>query len=69
MRRVRSRDGVFGIGLALAPATLAVGSVHLDDTDPLGLQVPGEARSVAAGAFDADELTGPKSLSQPNSFL
>ena len=29
-----SRDGVFGVGLALAPAALALGTVDFDDADP-----------------------------------
>ena len=51
-----------GVGLALAPAALAVGPVDFDHRDALGMQVPGESGPVAAGPFDADELEGPEGL-------
>ena len=56
--------GVFGVGLSLAPAALAVRSVDLDDGDLAGKQVPGEPRPVAAGPFDADQLERPEASSQ-----
>ena len=33
-RRSGGRDGVFGIGLALAPPALAIGPVDFDDAQP-----------------------------------
>ena len=50
------RDGVLGIGLALAPATLAIGPVDFDDADPLGLEMAGEPGAIGPGPFDADQL-------------
>src|ERR1700684_3699199 len=50
------RDGVLGVGLALAPATLAVGTVDFDDSDPLGLEMTGEPGTIRPGPFDTDEL-------------
>jgi hypothetical protein len=32
-----------GIGLALAPAALAIGPIDFDDTDLFGLEVPGQS--------------------------
>jgi hypothetical protein len=55
-------DGILGIGLALAPAALAVGAIYFDQRDALGMEVPCEAGPVAAGPFDADELEGPEAL-------
>ncbi len=47
-------DGVEGVGLAAAPALLAVGSVDLDDLDASPAQVAGQARAIGAGALNAD---------------
>jgi hypothetical protein len=47
-------DGIDGVGLAFAPALLAVGAVHLDHLCSLSAQVPGEAGPVRAGAFHPD---------------
>ena len=47
-------DGIDGVVLALAPALLAVGAVHLDHLHPLGVQVPGQAGPVRARAFHPD---------------
>jgi hypothetical protein len=58
----RRRDGVEGVRLASAPPALAVGPVHLDDRDPLAVQVPGESGPVTAGPFDTDQLEGPEGL-------
>ena len=45
-----------GIGLALASPALAIGPVHFDDPDALGLEVPGEPGAIGTRAFDADQL-------------
>ena len=50
------RDGVLGVGLALAPPALAVGTIDFDDADLLGLEVAGEPGSIRTGPFDADEV-------------
>ena len=50
------RDGVFGIGLALAPPALPIGSVNFDDADAFSLEMPGQPRSIGACSFDADQL-------------
>jgi hypothetical protein len=55
-------DRVDRVGLAGPPALLAVGPVHLDDADVLVLEVAGEAGSVAAGAFHADQHDGAEAL-------
>jgi hypothetical protein len=55
-------DGVFGLGLALAPPALAVGSVDLDHAHVVGEEVPGEPRAIAAGSFDAHQLEVPEGL-------
>lgn len=46
--------GIRGIGVTAAPACLAVGAVNLDHRDVRGPQRPSQARSVRAGALDAD---------------
>src|ERR1019366_72198 len=51
-----SRDGVLGVGLAVAMPTLAVGSVALDPPDALPVQVTGEPSTIRAGALDAQQL-------------
>ena len=56
------RDGVFGVGLALAPAALAVGTIHLDHSDLLVVQVPREAGAVAPGALDTHQVDRPEAL-------
>ena len=58
-----------GVGLALAPAALAVGAVDFDDADPLGLEVPGQPGSIGAGAFDADQLDGAEVAQPPQQLL
>jgi hypothetical protein len=50
------RDGVMGVGLALAPAALAIGPVDFDDPDPLGSEMTGEPGSIGTGPFDTDAL-------------
>jgi hypothetical protein len=55
-----SRDGVFGIGLSVPASALAIGTVHLDHPDALGVKVPGESGPVGAGALDAEQLDGPE---------
>ena len=57
-----------GIGLALAPAALAIGPVDFDDSDPLGLEVPGQPGSIRACALDADQLDGAE-VAQPGQQL
>jgi hypothetical protein len=52
--------GVEGIGFALPAAVLPVGAVHLDDPDTGRGDVAGQAGSVAAGSFDADQADGPE---------
>ena len=63
------RDGVLGVGLALAPAALAVGPVDFDDADPLGVEVAGQPGSIGAGPFDADELDGAEVAQPPQQLL
>jgi hypothetical protein len=41
-------------------AVLPVRAIDLDDPDAGRGQVPGQARPVAAGAFDADQGDGPE---------
>jgi hypothetical protein len=41
LRGMGSGDGVLGVGLALAPPALAVGTVDFDDPHTLGLEMPG----------------------------
>src|SRR5271170_7540849 len=52
--RPGSRDGIFRVGLALAPAALAVGTIDFDDMDPFILEVPREPGAIGAGPFDTD---------------
>ena len=63
------RDGVFGVGLALAPPALAIGPVHLDHRRPLGLEMTGQSGPIGSGALDADQLDGTEVARQANSFL
>ena len=63
------RDGIFGIGLALAPAALAIGAVHLDDADPFVLKVTGEPGAIRAGPFDTDQLDGAEVAQPPQQLL
>ena len=49
-----SFDGIEGIGLAGAPAILAIRSVDLEDLDTCPAQVAGQARAVGPGALHAD---------------
>ena len=49
-------DGVLGVGLALEPPALAVGTVDFDDADALGLEVAGEPGAIGTRPFDADQL-------------
>jgi len=53
-------DGIQQVGLALPPTVLAVGTIHLHDPDACSSDVPGQARAVAAGPFDADQADGPE---------
>ncbi len=48
-------DRVQRVGLAVPPALLPVGPVHLHDPDPVPGEVAGQAGAVAAGALDADQ--------------
>jgi hypothetical protein len=45
-----------GIGLALEPPALSVGSVDFDDADTLGLEVSGQPGAIGPGPFDANRL-------------
>ena len=45
-----------GIGLALEPPTLSIGTVDFDDADMLGLEVSGQSGSIGPGPFDTDQL-------------
>ena len=62
------RDGILGIGLALAPAALAIGPVDFDDADLLSLEVPGQPGSIRACALDTDQLNGAE-VTQPGQQL
>jgi hypothetical protein len=57
-------DGVLGIGLALEPAALSIGTVDFDDADALGLEVAGQPGPIGPGPFDADQLDGAE-VAQP----
>jgi hypothetical protein len=57
----RGADGIERIGLALPAPVLAVSPVHLHDPYPGGRQVPGQARTVAAGPFDPGRAHRPES--------
>ena len=46
--------GIEHVGLAAPTAGLTVRSVHLDDSDALGLEGSGNRYAEASGAFDAD---------------
>ena len=63
------RDGVLGVGLALAPAALAVGAVDFDDADPFGLEVPGQPGAIGPGPFDPDQLDGAEVAQPPQQLL
>ncbi len=63
------RDGVFGIGLALAPAALTVGPVDFDDADPFGPQVTSEPGAIGAGPFDTDQLDRAEVAQPPQQLL
>ena len=56
----RAGHRVQRIGLALAAPVLPVRTVHLHHPDARGCHVPGQARAVAAGPFDADQGDGPE---------
>jgi hypothetical protein len=58
-----------GIGLALAPAALAIGPIDFDDTDLFGLEVPGQSGPIRTGPFDADQLDGAEVAQPPQQFL
>jgi hypothetical protein len=60
--RLRGADRIQRIGLALAPPVLPVRPVHLDDPDPSGADVPGQARTVTASALDADQADRAEAL-------
>ena len=60
LRSVGGGDGVLGIGLALAAATLAIRAVHFDDPNALGLEVAGQPRTIRTCSFDPHQLDGPK---------
>jgi hypothetical protein len=53
-------DGVQRVGLALPPAVLSVAAIHLDDPDPGGGHMPGQAGTVTAGPFHPDQVHGPE---------
>jgi len=57
-------DGVLRVGLTLAPPALAVGTVDLDDSYALGLEVTGETGTIGARPFDTDQPGGTK-VAQP----
>ncbi len=67
--RPGSRDGIFGIGLALAPAALAIGTIHLDDADPFVLKVTSEPGAIGAGPFDTDQLDRAEVAQPPQQLL
>ena len=62
--RPGSRDGILGIGLALEPAPLSIGTVDLDDPDLFTLETTGQAGAIGARPFDADQLDGAE-VAQP----
>ena len=62
--RPGGRDGILGIGLALAPAPLSIGTVHFDDPDLFTLETTGQAGAIRTCAFDADQLHGAE-VAQP----
>ena len=57
------------VGLALAPAALAVGAVDLDDADPLALEMPGQPGAIGPGAFDADQVDRAEAAQPPEQLL
>jgi hypothetical protein len=57
-------DRVDRVGLALHPAGPPIGAVHLDQVDPLGGQIAGQAGTVGSGAFHPD-LGHPAEQPQP----
>ncbi len=63
------RDGVLGIGLALAPPALAVGTVHFDDADLLALEMAGEPGPIGPGSFDTDQRDGAEVAQPPQQLL
>ena len=63
------RDGVLGVGLALAPAALAIGAVDFDDTDAFGLEVTGQPGPIGTRPFDADQLDGAEVGEPPQQLL
>ena len=60
--RPRGADRIGRIGLARAPPVLPVRPAGLDNPDPGGADVPGQARAVTAGALDADQADRAKAL-------
>ena len=50
------RDGVLGIGLALASPTLAIGAIDFDDADAFTLEETGQPGSIRARPFDPHQL-------------
>ena len=58
-----------GIGLALEPTPLSIGTVDFDDADPLGLEMTGEPGSIRTCPFDADQLDGAEVAQPPQQLL
>jgi hypothetical protein len=55
-------DGIGRIGLARAPATLAIRPVDLDDCDLVAQEMSGEPGPIAARPFDADKFERAETL-------
>jgi hypothetical protein len=47
-----------GVGLALEPPPLSIGTVDFDDPDPLGLEMTGEPGTIGPRPFDTDQHDG-----------
>ncbi len=58
-------DGIQRVRLALPPPVLAIRAVHLHHPHAGGRDVAGQARAVAAGAFDPDQADGPEPAQPP----
>ena len=65
LRGPRRADRVQRIGLAVAAAVLPVSPDCLHDPDPGRGHMPGQARTVAAGALDADQGDRPEPAQPP----